>query len=215
MKQKKFNIVFLGRYDDVYSKKIISYLKKKKNLRLIVILSSDKNIQTRLKKLHKSKIDFIFSFRSKFILSSKIIDKTKYSCINFHPGPPEFRGLGCVNNAIFTKSSFYGLTAHLIDEYINHGPIIDVERFSILPSDSVEKILDKTYKKQIVQFKFVIKNVLKDPDIIDKFIFKFKKEKWSKKLLNKKQLNKLYLLDKDISKKKIFIKFKRHSNKKI
>ena len=200
MKQKKYNVVFLGKNDDYYSKKIVSYLKKQ-NIQLEVILPTVNKDKTLLE-LHKKKIDFIFSFRNKFILSRKIIDNTKYFCINFHPGPPEFRGLGCVNNAIFTKSSFYGLTAHLIDEHIDHGPIIDVERFSILPSDGVEKILDKTYKKQIAQFKFVIKNILKNPDIINKFIFKFKKEKWSKKLSNKKQLNQLYLLDKDISKKK-------------
>jgi acetyltransferase-like isoleucine patch superfamily enzyme/folate-dependent phosphoribosylglycinamide formyltransferase PurN len=201
MKQKKYNVVFLGKKDDDYSNRIVSYLKTK-NIQLEVILSSVDKDKSVLKILNKKKIDFIFSFRSKFILSRNIIDSTKYFCINFHPGPPEFRGLECVNNAIFSKSSFYGLTAHIIDEYIDHGPIINVKRFSILANDGVEKILDKTYKKQIVQSKFIINNTLKNPDVIDKFIFKFKKEKWSKKISNKKKLNQLYLLDKDISNKK-------------
>ena len=208
MKQKKYNVVFLGRSDDTYSKKIISYLKKIKNFQLTAILTSDNIAKSSLKKLYKRKVDFIFSFRSKFILSRKIIDKTKYFCINFHSGPPEFRGIGCVNNAIIEKSNFYGLTVHLMDQHINHGPIIDVKRFSISANEGIEKILEKTYKKQLTQFKFIVQNILKSPDTIKKFILKSKNEKWSKKLSTKKKLNELYLLNKNISKEKFFLNLK-------
>ena len=47
--------------------------------------------------------------------------------INFHPGPPEYRGVGCVNYAFFDNVKSYGCTAHRINQKIDNGPIIDVK----------------------------------------------------------------------------------------
>ena len=45
--------------------------------------------------------------------------------LNFHPSTPDYRGMGCINFALLTTKN-YGSTAHLIDEKIDHGKIINV-----------------------------------------------------------------------------------------
>ena len=78
-----------------------------------------------------TKFDFIFSFRSHYILKKKLLSDVNYGAINFHPGPPEYRGIGCVNYALYDNSKNYGATAHLIDEKIDHGKIINTKMFTI------------------------------------------------------------------------------------
>ena len=44
--------------------------------------------------------------------------------INFHPGPPEFRGIGCANFALLKNSKYYGSTAHVMEAKVDSGPIL-------------------------------------------------------------------------------------------
>ena len=119
-------ILFLKRKNDFFSKKIISELKKKSRS-LRVITTDGRNIKINL----NTKFDFIFSFRSHYILKKKLLNNVNYGAINFHPGPPEYRGIGCVNYALYDNSENYGVTAHLIDEKIDHGKIINIKKFKI------------------------------------------------------------------------------------
>ena len=134
-------ILFLNRDEDFFAKKVISKLKKKS--KHLNVISTDKS---KVKTKKNIKFDFIFAFRSHHILKKKLIKKAKYAAINFHPGPPEYRGIGCVNYALYEKSRNYGATAHLIDEKIDHGRIIDVKRFKIRKNESVESLLNRTYR---------------------------------------------------------------------
>ena len=61
----------------------------------------------------------------------ELLKKVNKAAINFHPGPPEYRGTGCVNYALYENSKFYGCTAHLINEKVDNGKIIDVKKFNI------------------------------------------------------------------------------------
>ncbi len=206
MLKKKYKLLFFGKKNDIYSKKIISFLKKKFNL--IYILSSfpNENLDIKLKKINN--IDFIFCFRSYYLLKKDFLSKVKYHSINFHPGPPEYRGIGCVNFAILDKSKFYGLTAHLIDKKIDHGKIINVRRLKIKKNDTVQELLTKTYKLQVLQIKKVANDLLKKKSNIDKLIKGNRKEKWSKKLYTREDLNKLYVIKKNISKNNLKLRLK-------
>ena len=97
LKYIKKKILFCGKKNDKYSLKIIKFLKKKK-ISLKFILTSSKNKITKKEKnlIYSKNFDFIFSFRSHIIINIKKINK---NCIpiNFHPGPPEYRGIGCIN----------------------------------------------------------------------------------------------------------------------
>lgn len=89
--------------------------------------------------------DYIICFRSLFILPKKLIERAAIASINFHPGPPEYPGSGCLNFALYDRVKSYGVTAHLMDEKIDHGPILAVNRFCIDEEDGVDTLLVKTH----------------------------------------------------------------------
>ncbi len=187
-------ILFLNRDKDLFAKKIISELKKKS--KHLNVISTDKS---KVKTKNNIKFDFIFAFRSHHILKKKLIKKAKYAAINFHPGPPEYRGIGCVNYALYEKSRNYGATAHLIDEKIDHGRIIDVKRFKIKKNESVESLLNKTYKHQVKQAIQIIHSLSSNPGNLEKMFKKNREKKWSKKIKKRIFLNKFYKINKNIS----------------
>lgn len=99
--------------------------------------------------------DALFAFRSHVIVRRAVL-ATVPLCINFHPGPPERRGSGCVNVAIASGDGTYGATCHHMDDQIDHGPIIDVRRFPINIKDSVRDVLARTYDNMLCQFYDVV-----------------------------------------------------------
>ena len=155
------------------------------------------NIEDKIpKKVFKWHGDYIICFRSYFILPKSFLSKASIAAINFHPGTPQYRGIGCVNFAIFNSEKFYGSTCHLMSKKIDFGKIIDVQRFKLNKKDDVNSILKKTYKLQFFQFKKIIKYLSKNKkSSLNLMIKKSKKEKWSKKFYTRKLLNKLYKIN--------------------
>ena len=198
-KKKTLGIVlFMGRCKCSYSKKIKNLLKKKS--KKLYYFESNKIGEKINKKYLKLNYDYIFCFRSFYILKKNILKKVKKAAINFHPGPPEYRGIGCVNYAVYENSKFYGCTAHLINEKVDNGKIIDVKKFSISKKDYISKILTKTYKVMFNQSISIINQLNTNPGFIKRQIEKNKKIKWSNKNKKLKDLNKFYIIDKNIKK---------------
>ena len=105
---------------------------QKKTKKVKLIYSSFPGESLNLKKIDKN-YDYIFCFRSFYILS-KIIDRVKFYAINFHPSTPKYRGAGGVNYAIY-KDKLFGCTAHLMNNKIDDGKIIDCQYFKINKKD--------------------------------------------------------------------------------
>ena len=209
MKNKLGNVLLMGRKGCPYSKKLQKLLKKKS--KKLYYFESKKIGEKIDHKYIKLNYNYIFCFRSFYILRKNILKKVKKSAINFHPGPPEYRGTGCVNYAVYGNSKYYGCTAHLIDKKIDNGKILDVKKFSIKKSDDISKILDKTYRTMLKQSVFIINQIQVDSNFIDKQIKKNNKMKWSKKTKSLKDLNDFYIIDKNI-KKRDFLKKIRATN---
>ncbi len=89
--------------------------------------------------------DYIFCFRSYFILDQALIDAAAIAAINFHPGPPEYPGSGCINFALYDGAKEYGVTAHIINAKVDNGNIIQALRFPILPHDGLRSLLARTH----------------------------------------------------------------------
>ena len=100
----KLNILFFGRQNDEVSKKILINLKKTSN-KLVFFLSNNKSnyIPQKFKKIKKKQFDYLISYRSYIIFNENLLKKIKKFSINFHPGPPNYRGTVCVNYAIFRE----------------------------------------------------------------------------------------------------------------
>jgi methionyl-tRNA formyltransferase len=192
------NVIFFGRKKCKYTYLLEKYLRK--NSKKLIFFESDrKSKNINIKKLKKEKIDFIFCFRSFYILKKNLLKKCKVNAINFHPGLPSYRGIGAINFAIKKNEKYFGCTAHFINEKIDSGKILDVIKFKINKKDDLDCLLKKTHKNLYILSKKVIKNV-----IIDNFHYlKLQNKKsyvWSKKLYTLKELNKLYEIKMNLDK---------------
>ena len=200
MKLNKFDkIIFFGRNNCPYSLKILSFLKAKS--KTVYFYKSKKVGEILNIKKNHLKCDYIFCFRSYFILRKKHIDAPKFKAINFHPGPPEYRGSGGVNFSIYNREINFGCTAHIINEKIDNGPILDVKRFKVKKNEGVKEVLEKTHKCLFIQAKDVINKLVNSPENLAKMITKSRKEKWSKVSKKNKDLNKFYQVSLKSSKK--------------
>ena len=189
-----FTVLFFGKHNDYYSLNFLNILKK--NFKKVVVMW---NVKKRVK--ITKKFDYIFCFRSHFILNKTTIAKAKIHAINFHPGPPKYRGIGCVNFALFNNEKKYGATVHLINEKIDNGKIIKVDEFKILDNYNVSSLLKRTYITQLNQLNFIIRFMKLNNGNLD-YLIDNNRFLWSKKLYNRKQLDKLYEINTGVSKKK-------------
>ncbi len=199
-------VLFMGRSSCSYTKKIKNFLKK--NSMKFYYFESNRIGEKINKKYLKLNYDYIFCFRCFYILKNNLLKKVKKAAINFHPGPPEFRGTGCVNYALYKNSKFYGCTAHLINKKVDSGKIIGIKKFNILKTNSVSEVLIKTYKTMTDLAISIIKNIKKNPNFIEKQIFKNKKIKWSNKIKTLKDLNNFYQINKNIKKNEFLNKLR-------
>jgi len=195
-------VLFFGRKNDSNSIKVLSHLRKKSKI-VQVIWSVNPEDKLKYKKILYKNYDYIFSFRSFFILKNNLIKKAKFAAINFHPGPPEYRGTGCLNYAMYDNAKYYGVTTHLMDKKIDYGKIINVKRFKILKKNSVESLLNKAHKMLFEQAIELINLLSKNHNNLSKLIYKSRKERWSKKITKRKELDEFYNIKKNISHKEL------------
>ena len=196
--KKKNKILFICKKNEFWSKKILNLLKK--NFANIQIHYSEKHNEKIPKKIFNWKGDFIFCFRSYLILNKKVIKNARIAAINFHPGPPDYRGIGCVNYAIHNNEKYYGATAHLISKKIDSGKILCVRNFKINKNDKIDDILFLTYKNLYELIVKIVKLIKNEKLNLSKLIEKNQKYKWSKVIKSLKDLNRFYEIKKNISK---------------
>ena len=196
------SVLFFGRKNCLHSYKIKKLLKKKSK-KFYYIESSFLGEKLKIKKIENIKFDYIFCFRSFYILKKKLINNCKMAAINFHPGTPKYRGIGCVNFALYNDEKFYGCTAHIVNQKIDNGKILDVQKFKLQKKDTVQSCLNKTYKIMTHQAFRIINLLITKDENLKKLIKKNSHIKWSKKLGKKNDLNRLYIVNKTISKKQL------------
>ena len=86
---------------------------------------------------------WILSFKADLILSRSTLERAKEGALNFHPSPPKYRGLGGYWWALHNGDKSFGVTAHHMDEQIDHGEIIKTDSFAILPRETVESLKER------------------------------------------------------------------------
>ena len=206
-------VLFFGRRNCPYTL-LIKKILKKKSKKFYYIESSKINEKINLKIIKEKTFEYIFSYRSFYILKKNLLKKCDVAAINFHPGSPEFRGLGSINYAIYSGSKFYGSTAHIVNEKIDSGTIIDVKKFALKKTSYVEEALLKTHFIMYKQAIYIINLLFKDKNNLEKLINKSKNFKWSNKIRNIQQLNRFYQIKKNVSKKELNNKIRATNTKK-
>jgi methionyl-tRNA formyltransferase len=202
---KKFkSILLFCKHNCKYSNKVKKFLEENTE-RLVCVYSKKINEKININKIIKYKYDYIFCFRSYYILRNSFLKKIKSVKINFHPGLPQYRGRGSVNFALYNKEKYFGCTAHIIDsEKIDSGPIINVKKFCINDQPNIDAVLKKTYSVMTSQAIYLISYLLnqKSLSLLIKNNLCFK---WSKKLYTTLDLENLYKLKLGLNK----LEFKR------
>lgn len=107
------------------------------------------------------------------------------ACLNVHPGPPEWRGIGCVNQALYADASTYGVTAHYVSAELDRGQIVEVQRFEVFQKDTVASLLERTYAHMLpMAMRIIDKLALGQLPV-------FSHDVWSGPLWTRKQLDDL------------------------
>ncbi len=108
--------------------------------------------------------------------------------------------MGTANFALYNNEKKFGVTAHLINEKIDDGEILNVKKFKIKKTDNLKDLLNKAYKQQILQVYELLESLINNNFDYNIHIKKFKKLKWSKQIYTKKKLSKLYQIKININK---------------
>jgi len=89
------------------------------------------------------KPDFLFSF-GPLIVQKPLLDAVRIAAINFHTAPPRWPGRGSCSFALLESDLEFGVTAHLMVEKLDAGPILKVLRFPIPGEDDCETLSART-----------------------------------------------------------------------
>lgn len=140
--------------------------------------------------IRSTKFDAVFAFRSHIIIPRWLID-TAQICLNFHPGPPERPGIGCVNFALYEGDEQYGSTCHYVVEEVDAGAIVSVTRFSIGKNDNVASLLARSYDYLLCQLYDIAPIVASGEKPVPCG------EQWTRKATRKKDLDRLMTIAPD------------------
>ena len=151
-------VCFLTKIDKPGVEEAISFTEKK--VEKLDIFSGDR-LEVFPCEMSSHNYDIIFSYISPWIVPEKVLAQTKKWNINFHPGPPNYPGIGCFNFALYNKEKTFGCTAHLMEPKVDSGSIIGVDSFEVYPDDDVKALADRTYKNILNLYKDTLSYILK------------------------------------------------------
>jgi methionyl-tRNA formyltransferase len=135
-------VLFFGKFNCDYSQRAIEHLEKL-GFSVQAVLSRFRNEELPTEVKHW-RGEYIISFKSYFVLPASLIEMSRIAAINFHPAPPKYRGSGGATWALYFEEEIFGVTAHLIDEQIDNGTIIECRRFPIYQGDNVSSLLKRS-----------------------------------------------------------------------
>lgn len=145
------------------------------------------------------KYDYIICYRSYFIIPKFLLDSTRYYNINFHPGSPKYPGSGGVNLTLLNDDEEFGVTAHLMDEKVDSGEIIEYRSFKIYETDNLESLLGRTHN---YLFSLFVELTTQLRERGEKFIQSKIEEtttSWSKEKTTISEIDKLQIVNPDIT----------------
>jgi formyltetrahydrofolate-dependent phosphoribosylglycinamide formyltransferase len=95
------------------------------------------------------------------ILSAGFVRKFSGRIINIHPSLlPSFPGAHAIKDVLEAGVEFTGVTIHVVDEQVDHGPIIAQERVAVLPGDCEESLAARIHAVEHRLYPEVLQHVL-------------------------------------------------------
>ena len=177
------NIIILCDFRDYYARKALKYLFKVKYVKIlsIVTLKKCRGIKKGLPKkiqlfyqgfpeknkklntfIYKKKPNLCISLGWPNTIKVDFIKKFKDGIINIHPGLlPEQKGAHTTFYSIFFNSKYHGSSLHLMNKYIDSGPIIYTNKFKSTIYDSANYVFHKSRDSGLSLFKKRLKSLIK------------------------------------------------------
>jgi len=187
-------ILFLGKENDLNSQIAAGFLQLHFE-EVKVVYSNRKNPLPDY--LYDWEGDFLISYLAQWIIPAAVLEKTKWAAINFHPGPPEYPGIGCTNFAIYHREKEFGITCHHMVSKVDSGPIIVVRRFPVFENETVYSLTQRCYTEILHLFYQLISNVLLNQPLPKS------NETWKRKAYTRVELNELCTLRPDMTPEEI------------
>ena len=193
-KEKKWKVLFIGKANDTYSSTAAAFIRQN--------FENPKIIFSRREDLFPADLnewsgDLLISYLAQWIIPARLLENSSFAAINFHPGPPEYPGIGCTNFAVYNDEKEFGITCHHMVPRVDTGAIIAVRRFPILESDTVYSITQHCYREILAVFYELMNQVLITGTL------PVSNEIWKRTPYTRKQLNELCLLTPEMDTREI------------
>jgi methionyl-tRNA formyltransferase len=137
--------------------------------------------------------DYIMSYLSPWIIPEATLGRARMAAINFHPGPPEYPGIGCTNFAIYNNETSYGVTCHHMSPKVDTGRIIAVTRFPVAGDETVLSLTQKCYIAIDQLFRQLLPGLLSHAPLPDAGV------QWTRAPLTRAELDALCRITPDMS----------------
>ena len=176
------SVLLIGKKNDFYYERAIEFVKV--HFQKYQVFMGKRNEQFP-EDIDKWQGDYIVSYLSPWIIPNSTLKKAKKACINFHPGPPEYPGIGCTNFAIYNKENTFGVTCHHMEEKVDTGRMVAVRRFPLYESDTVFSLTQRCYEYIFKLFCEVITPIVAGDELA------ISEEFWKRKPLKRIELQEL------------------------
>jgi methionyl-tRNA formyltransferase len=141
--------------------------------------------------------DYLVSFLGPWIVPASVLARVRTAAINFHPGPPEYPGIGCYNFALYDEVPDYGVTCHEMATRVDSGPIVRTARFPIHADDSVASLKARSLAHMLTLFEDVMDGVVSGRPL------QHSGEQWTRRAYTRRELDELCRLVPDMSQREI------------
>ena len=190
----KPSVLFIGKKNDFYCERALEFIKSHfSNHEIFLGIRGERFPEA----IHNWKGDYIISYLSPWIIPESLLNRSKKASINFHPGPPEYPGIGCTNFAIYNNERLFGVTSHHMVPEVDRGPIIVVKRFLLYETDNVFSLTQRCYGYILYLFYEIMSLILENKNLPQS------DENWKRKPYRRKELNKLCRIKPDMPQEEI------------
>lgn len=195
--QSHLKILFIGKSDDFFSVQASQFLLL--HFPDATVIFGKRNEPFPMP-LYEWKGDLIISYLSQWIIPKEVLNNAQLAALNFHPGPPEYPGIGCTNFAIYNRVDEFGITCHHMNPKVDTGNIVAVKRFPVYMKDTVYAITQRCYA-EILNLFYEIFYLIMDGQPIPS-----SPEKWQRKPYLRSELNELCKLTPDMTEKEMALR---------
>ncbi len=186
---QEFRVLFLGKKDNLFAERAADFIRRHFNHPLV--FTGDRHDRLPAEVLNWEG-DLLISFISSWIIPGTLLERAGYAAINFHPGSPEYPGIGCTNFAIYNGEKEYGVTGHYMKATVDTGNIIAVKRFVLKEDDTVYGVTQQCYSLIEEMFYEIMDCILQGRPLPSSA------EQWKRKAYTRKQLDELCYIRSDM-----------------